>query len=388
MTKILVVDDEEMLRERMKKLLELEDYEVLLAENGLRGLELFQAKRPDLVVTDLKMPGMDGIELLEQIKATDTDVEVFVITGHGGIESAIKALKSGAFDYVTKPIDFDELCINLKRALEKQALKRQLKFQQTQLVQAAKLTAVGQLGAGVAHEMNQPLMAIASYMESLLMNKVIASEVPLKEKLLKLKDQFNRLSTIVKRMHDYAGNRHGELVMENISRPLLDGFLLFKQQLMDHNIAAVSQIEEGLPKVFIDRYQIQDIVINFIVNARDAVDEKFKQEAGGEITAVAKKLKNGAAVLAGIIDNGIPVKPGTEQDIFNPFFTTKAPGKGTGLGLSVSYGIMKTHKGSIAFAPLSNGRKIFYFLLPVNDAHELIEDVTLAGEIKELLDSL
>lgn len=387
MIKILVVDDEQMIRDRMKSLLELEGYEVSVAESGLRGLEVFGEKKFDIVITDLKMPGMDGIEMMEKIKASDPFSEVFVITGHGGIESAVLALKKGAFDYVTKPIEFDELCLNLKRALEKQAMHRQLKFQEAQLVQAAKLTAVGQLGAGVAHEMNQPLMAIASYMESLMMNDAISSNVPIKEKLLKLKDQFQRLSTIVKRMHDYSGSRHGEMVPEDVKRPLLDGLLLFKQQLEDHGIKTEAQFEEDIPKVLMDRYQIQDIVVNFIVNARDAVDERFQQKEGGEMTVIAKKLKGGQAVLAGVIDNGVPVKPGTEQDIFNPFFTTKPPGKGTGLGLSVCYGIIKTHNGLISFAPLSKDRKIFYFVLPFSKEYHLEADSTLAENIKELLSS-
>ena len=117
---------------------------------------------------------------------------------------------------MTKPIEFDELTLNLKRALEKQKLRldlaqytkdleeahQKLKTQQVQLLQAAKLTAVGELGAGVAHEMNQPLMAMSTHMESLLMNDVVLEHQPLKEKLTKIKDQFVRLGTIVKRMHD------------------------------------------------------------------------------------------------------------------------------------------------------------------------------------------
>ncbi|OGX20350.1 MAG: hypothetical protein A2Y04_06410, partial [Omnitrophica WOR_2 bacterium GWC2_45_7] len=335
MAKILVVDDEQIIRERMKSLLELDGYEVFIAESGQQGLAVFNEKKPEVIVTDIKMPGMDGIELLEKIKAVSAEAEIIMLTGHGGIETAISSLKKGAFDYMTKPVDFDELSLNIKRALENQKLRQQVKTQQAQLLQAAKLTAVGELGAGVAHEMNQPLMAISTHMESLLMNKDIISHPALKEKIIKIKDQFVRLGTIVKRIHDYSGSRKEGFIEGDVNRPITDGVFLLGQQLKDHNIAVTMNLEKELPAIPIDRYQIQDVVINFLVNARDAVDEHFNQKEGGTIDIVSKKLKDGKGILTGIIDNGIVVKTGAEENIFDPFFTTKEPGKGTGLGLSV-----------------------------------------------------
>ena len=388
MAKILVVDDEKIIRERMKSLLELEDYTVFIAANGLEALEIFMKEHPQIAIVDVKMPGMDGIEVLGRMKELDPDCEVFIVTGHGGVETAVQALHKGAFDYVTKPIEFDELALNIKRAFERQKMREQLKSQQAQIVQAAKLTAVGQLGAGVAHEMNQPLMAISAYMESVLLHKAIAENGDLKEKLVKLKDQLVRLGTIVKRMHEYAGNRHAQMTMEDVNRPIQDGFYLFRQQLEDRNIRATVNLEENLPKVYMDRYQVQDVIINFIVNARDALEERFRQDGGSEMSLISRKLPGERGVLIGLIDNGIAVKPGTEQDLFNPFFTTKAPGKGTGLGLSVSYGIIKNHNGLISFAPLKNDRKMFYFTLPFDKAKPMAGDSAVTEQVKALTDTL
>ena len=382
MIKLLIVDDEQMIRERMKTLLELEDYEVFTAEDAPKGLETFKEKKPDVVLTDLKMPGMDGIELLGKIREVDSDALVFVLTGHGGIESAISALKSGAFDYMTKPIDFDELCINIKRALETKNLRDQLKSQQAQLLQAAKLTAVGELGAGVAHEMNQPLMAISTHLETILMTDVVEENAKLKEKILKIKDQFTRLSTIVKRMHEYSGSRMEGFSPETINRPITDSIFLLTQQLKDHNIDIATALDEGLPQVSIDRYHIQDVVINFMINARDAIDDKFNKEPGGKITLVSRKLKDGKGILCGVIDNGMPVKEGAHDNIFDPFFTTKAPGKGTGLGLSVCYNIVKQHNGYIGFASLKDARKIFYFAVPLNKDNVLSSDGAFLESLK------
>lgn len=404
MTKILIVDDEKIIRDRMKSLLELEGYEVSVAENGNLGLELFNAERHQIAIVDIKMPGMDGIELLERIKTIEPNTEVFVVTGHGGIETAVSALRKGAYDYVSKPIEFDEISFNIKRALEKQKLRadvdryvkeleeahNKLKSLQVQLLQAAKLTAVGELSAGIAHEMNQPLMAISMHMESLmiLMDDTSVGNPVVTDGMHKIKDQFARLGKIVKRVHDYSGHHREGFMLGDINRPISDAVYLMGQQTKDHNIILEVDLQTGLKEVHLERYQIQDVVINLLVNARDAVDDRFDQNEGGRIKVISRALSNGKGILAGVIENGVPVKKGVETEIFNPFFTTKPPGKGTGLGLSVCYAIIKDHNGVIGFAPLSNERKIFYFVIPIDKDKILNLDPDLAGDLKKELEPL
>jgi len=126
MAKVLVIDDEKIIRERMTKLLELDDYETFSAENGQKGLEILDKEKPEIALVDIKMPGMDGIEVLKKIKENKEETEVIIITGHGGIDKAIQALKTGAFGYIQKPVDYDELEIEIKRALEKQEMQKRL----------------------------------------------------------------------------------------------------------------------------------------------------------------------------------------------------------------------------------------------------------------------
>ena len=126
--KILVIDDEEIIRKRLKKLLTLDGHQVFTAENGQQGLDISQKMKKEkqdpikVALVDIKMPGMDGIEVLKRIKKSSPQTEVITITGHGTIESAIQALKKGAFDYITKPIEYDELALDISRALEKQKI--------------------------------------------------------------------------------------------------------------------------------------------------------------------------------------------------------------------------------------------------------------------------
>ena len=126
MAKVLVIDDEKIIRDRMTKLLELDDYETFSAENGQKGLEILYKEKPEIALVDIKMPGMDGIEVLKKIKENKEETEVIIITGHGGIDKAIQALKTGAFGYIQKPVDYDELEIEIKRALEKQEMQKRL----------------------------------------------------------------------------------------------------------------------------------------------------------------------------------------------------------------------------------------------------------------------
>ncbi len=124
---LLLVDDEEGIRKILGITLADKGYDVSVAPNGEEALRIFKKVRPGIVLTDIKMPGMDGIELLKRIKAYDAETEVIMITGHGGIELAIKSLKFEATDYITKPINDDVLEFALKRARDKISMREQMR---------------------------------------------------------------------------------------------------------------------------------------------------------------------------------------------------------------------------------------------------------------------
>lgn len=127
MGKILVIDDEEMIRKSIKKYLEMDDYQVITAADGQKGIETFLEERPDVVLTDLKMPGMDGLSVLKAIKKIDEDAEVIVVTGHGDLDAAVESLKLKASDFLLKPVDIEELEMLVERSLEKRDLKHRIK---------------------------------------------------------------------------------------------------------------------------------------------------------------------------------------------------------------------------------------------------------------------
>jgi DNA-binding NtrC family response regulator len=122
MAKILVIDDQKGIRNTLKDVLEYEHHEVSLAENGLQGLELFEAEKHEVVLCDIKMPEMDGIEVLDRIVKSNPDVPVIMISGHGNIDTAVDAIKKGAYDFIEKPLDLNRLLVSIRNAVEKKDL--------------------------------------------------------------------------------------------------------------------------------------------------------------------------------------------------------------------------------------------------------------------------
>ncbi len=122
MAKILVIDDEKSIRNTLKEVLEYEKHEIELSSDGNEGLVLFRENKYDVVLLDIKMPGMDGIEVLENITAESQDVPVIMISGHGNIDTAVEAIKKGAYDFIEKPLDLNRLLITIRNALDKSHL--------------------------------------------------------------------------------------------------------------------------------------------------------------------------------------------------------------------------------------------------------------------------
>lgn len=127
MSKILVIDDERSIRSTLKDILEYEKYEVTEAEDGQKGLEIVEKGTFDMIFCDIKMPKMDGIEVLQKIMEINDEIPVVMISGHGNIDTAVECIKKGAFDYIAKPIDLNRLLITVRNALDKKVLVKETK---------------------------------------------------------------------------------------------------------------------------------------------------------------------------------------------------------------------------------------------------------------------
>jgi DNA-binding NtrC family response regulator len=148
MSTVLIVDDKEMMRDSVGSTLERAGFEVLTASDGHHALELVARRRPDVVVTDLRMPGLSGLELIERMRSIDDELPIVLMTAFGTIETAVKAMKLGAFDYLTKPFEGDELVVSIKRAVQHAGVVRENAVLKVKIAEARGATAGGGAGGG------------------------------------------------------------------------------------------------------------------------------------------------------------------------------------------------------------------------------------------------
>jgi signal transduction histidine kinase/CheY-like chemotaxis protein len=234
--------------------------------------------------------------------------------------------------------------------LEDQSEKRRL---QEQLLQSEKMSAIGQLIAGVAHDLNNPLASVVGFSD--LLGE--AADVPprLAEPLAVIRQEAERASAIVRNLLSFARRQEGERQLQSI-RPILEStHQLLKNQLLAARIELTLTFEPGLPEVDVHANQIKQVFVNIINNAAQAVSSMRtnegggRAEGGGRIEIATKCEPDGLSVH--ISDNGPGIPEAVAQRVFEPFFSTKSEGEGTGLGLSICLGIVKEHGGNISVDP-------------------------------------
>ena len=227
---------------------------------------------------------------------------------------------------------------------EDQSEKRRL---QEQLLQSEKMSAIGQLIAGVAHDLNNPLASVVGFSD--LLGE--AADVPprLAEPLAIIRQEAERASAIVRNLLSFARRQEGERQLQSI-RPILEStHQLLKNQLLAARIELTLTFEPGLPEVEVHANQIKQVFVNIINNAAQAISSTRARERGGRIEIATKCEPDGLSV--NVSDNGPGIPEAVAQRVFEPFFSTKSEGEGTGLGLSISLGIVKEHGGNISVDP-------------------------------------
>ena len=485
--KILIIDDDPEILDLLESLLTVEDYDIYRASNGAEALGLFKSQAVDLVITDLNMPVMDGLEVLSRIKGLDADMEVIVLTGNATLENAIQALKeNGAFDYLTKPLEnIEDLLISVERAIERrnltlenrslieglkneveerknveqQLLKsktnlqsvfdgipeplimldgdmtvkvlnmaakkyaRVARFQdvldkschkifaerpspcedcqleqailsnnpvtferkglkdatrieevviypmqykedgernailrisditeqkeiEKQLIRADRLSSLGQLSGGIAHEIRNPLASINLFMDILSDPQKYERSAQEIELFDEIQENIIRIDKIIKRVLDYAkpaATSTDAIDLNDLARECIK---FWSSQLRKSRIDLHLNLQDQLPLVQGDAIGLQQVIHNLILNAIEALDEGGEIKISTSLGAVSAG-SDPPIVLMQVSDTGPGIPAANQENIFNPFFTTKATG--TGLGLSISHQIIKRQGGTFSF---------------------------------------
>jgi PAS domain S-box-containing protein len=267
------------------------------------------------------------------------------------------------------------LALNLSEKKETElALKTAyLKLQKTQsqLVQSGKLASIGELAAGVAHELNQPLMVIRSTAQYIQLarkkNKFTMDEMD--ELIDTLEKNTSRMMKIINHLRMFSRQSEKEFTQVNVNKVIEDAFLLLSEQLRLRNISVNQELANHLPEIFGDPNQLEQVILNLLSNARDAITTKMescKKTYAGIITISTQYDRSDTGYITiSVKDNGSGIDESIVEKIFDPFYTTKDVGKGTGLGLSISYGIIEAHKGKIRVSFSDKKETIFTIKLPV-----------------------
>jgi two-component system NtrC family sensor kinase len=264
--------------------------------------------------------------------------------------------------FTRTPTEFAELGAGLK-AMAKALYQRQLQLKyrtEEQLGKAERLAMIGRLSAGVAHEINNPLGGILLFSSLLLKNA--APDDRDHSALERICNEAKRCQQIVQGLLDFARPREPKPEQTVLDNVVDRTFQLVSGQSLFHNIQVIKDYEEPKPEVFVDPAQLQQVVLNLIVNAAEAMGGK------GTLTLATRGVDDGTAAQIEVADSGCGIAPENLERLFEPFFTTKEVGQGTGLGLSISRSIVESHHGTIwAESEVSGGTR-FFIRLPTRGA--------------------
>jgi len=250
--------------------------------------------------------------------------------------------------------------VSRERALERSL--RELKEAQAQLVRAGKLSAVGALGAGIAHELNQPLTAIQGFTQRVLRRPDDPVGAHLEDLEIVLRES-RRAANIVDNIRTFAreGGFHPQPVEP--MRPVEDALILMAQQLRSRGVEVRVESGADLPRVSADRAKLQQVFLNLLTNARDAMDTL---PDGAPRRLLISSALQGDHVLYAVEDTGPGVCEPVRSRLFEPFVTDKPLGAGTGLGLSISRSIAREHRGDLTYTPAPGGGARFALRVPVH----------------------
>ena len=363
MAKILIIDDDRVMRDTLTRRLNNSGHESSAAEDAAKGLAAFRSGKPEVVLLDVNLPDTDGISVLGAIKTESPGTAVIIISGQTDVKTSVQALQNGAFDYLVKPFEREELGICVQRALHEKEMERRLKETQAQLIQSEKLSALGQLAAGMAHEVNNPLTSIC--MNTAFLLETVKDEKQLKQ-LRTIEKEADRAAAIVRTLLQFSRKSKGDKKEPaDLNAAISEILLPLERQLELKNISISRELAADLPRANLDVNQMQQVFINLINNARDAMP------GGGKITVRTSRGtlplpegKTAAAITAEFSDTGPGIKPENLGKLFEPFFTTKDPGKGVGLGLSITRTLVVNHGGTIEALNGPAGGAVFKIQLP------------------------
>jgi len=397
---ILAVDDNPNNLQVLSSFLDDSSFEVWAARSGEKALQRLENDLlPDLILLDIMMPGMDGFETCQRLKSDQRfcDIPVVFMTALSETADKVKGFQLGAVDYITKPFQHEEVLVRIEHQLKLRHLTTsliaknvELQKTQSQLIQTEKIASLGQMAAGIAHEVNNPINFIAGNLN--FVQKYVQEVVDLLYLYQKhfpnppaeIQNAINQtdltyllddLSNVINSMR-VGTDRVQEIVssLNKFSRHKETGKKLANLHEAIDNTLLIEIVKKygNLPLIECYSGEISQVFMNLIANAIDAIEETQKNQNYYEIsenTGVIRITTEliGEQIICKIADNGGGISEEMQSQIFNAFYTTKPIGKGTGLGLSIAYQIVTVnHHGKISCHSQPGAGLEFMIELPID----------------------
>lgn len=402
-TRVLVVEDDLHISNLITMLLEDAGYEARIATTGASAIELLAAETIDIVILDWMLPDVPGDQVCRRIKENSDALflPVLMLTARGTLADRIAGLDAGADDYLTKPFHNDELLARLRAllrirraemaqsetlaALEEQHQKlkhayEQLRSAQIQLIQSSKMAALGELVAGVAHELNNPLAIILGNAELLpeLSNEDDRRAV---QQIIAATQRGRR---VVQSLVTFARYDKVEFDWHNPADLIERVLDLRRSTFRTSDIALHVTYDADVPRIWADGPQIQQVLLNLLINAEQALCDRAAAmlqidvysaempiEKPGVLPHLRRATKRGTGdlhVVIDVADNGPGLSPPVLERLFEPFVTTRPVGQGSGMSLAIANAIITQHQGSILVGSQPNLGATFRLVLPLQPA--------------------
>ena len=361
---LLYVEDDAATREQVSRILSARGYRLTVAENGEQGLACFREQPSDIVLTDIMMPRLNGLEMARALRVLSPEIQITCMTAFSDTSYLIEAIEIGINQFVLKPVEFNSLFTALDRCQKMVELDRRQRRLEAENIQIKKIEAIGILAGGMAHDFNNLLQVILGYVSLARMNAEPGSKI---ESLLAVVESTSETAReLGKRLLMLASGGDVLMLPTNLEHLLQSG------AAAELRMTAIKQIVDlpgNLPPVLLDTGQIQQVITNLVVNAREAMPDGGLLHISASTSTLPVinvfGLPQGDYLQVVFEDTGIGITPENLPKIFDPYFSTKEMGsqKGMGLGLALSYAIIKHHRGHIhAESRPGEGTRIHIYL--------------------------
>ena len=351
---ILVVDDQPINVQLLKRKLEREGIRITAAYTGLEALEAVQKEKPDLILLDVMMPDMDGIEVCQRLQASEETrgIPVIFITARTTKESKLEGLNVGAVDYITKPIDLDETLARVQTQLRFVQINRQLVDLTRRLEESRKAATIGAVTQGIAHNLNNLLGVVIGYLD--LVKAYYDKPEQVKKNVQHVEDAVGRIVTIIKQLSTLVVRSRPPFIKASLQKLLEGGIARFHE---DYKLTAPVTVDNPLEDLMVDtNYEIvEEVLAKVLINAWESYTNKPTDPRPISMhTRVIEKPDEGKFVEIRITDHGRGLDPEIRDKMFEPFVSTKNT-VGVGMGLTVARHALRNLGGEVTMTDTPGG---------------------------------